>query len=125
MRRALAEILKSLSPDDADVIAEALAGAGHDEAPSRRHRLAERDERIREAFAAFYGDMCDSGAAKAMESDLASYFARGWLRERDLSELPPGASAHRRTLHLIARLNCGKAIGARQLLNILDGFRGG
>jgi hypothetical protein len=86
-----------------------------------RDPLDERDDLIR-GMRTHYDRLAAHGAAKALEREWESYLSRQWLRERDLATLPK-ASAHRRALHRISKLNRGAALCARQLTNIFDGLR--
>ncbi len=91
--------------------------------PSRSDRLHLRDETIRAAFLQHpYANLSPSAAAKELARALGAYLSGGWLREQHLDHLP-NASEHRQTLHKIARLNGGRSVGWRQLVNVKDGFR--
>ena len=68
----------------------------------------------------------EGGNRFRLPKNAAAYdaaFASGWPREAHLSELPGTSSQHRHQLHLIAKLNDGRALAWRQLLNIFDGWR--
>ncbi len=86
--------------------------------PTRADRLAERDDAIRNALATHYGAMSRRAAAETLARDLARYVSGGWLRERELSELPAGASELRRALHQLAKLNDGASIRWRRIFDI-------
>lgn len=115
-RRPLLEKIAAASPEIVAAIRPAPL--------SRAERLAERDAAIRRALAEHYSALPPTPAAKALAADLGRYISGPWLRERDLLELPEGVSAHRVSLHRIARLNESRGLAYRQVLNVRDGFRG-
>jgi hypothetical protein len=59
-----------------------------------------------------------SRRAKTLDGLLRAYLGCGWLRERDLAELPRPCSTQRLLLHRIAKLNDGRPISWRQILRI-------
>lgn len=89
--------------------------------PSRADRIRSRDNAIRAALAAFYGDVPPSAGAKTLARELDRYASGAWARgERSMAELPEGASDLRRRLHHILRLNDGRALGWRRLLQLSE-----
>lgn len=88
---------------------------------TRQERLNLRDAAIRDSHRLFPGP--PTTAAKALAEALTRYLASAWLRERDIEHLASGASDQRRALHRIARLNEGRSLAWRQVVNIVDGWR--
>ena len=86
-----------------------------------RDPLDERDDLIR-GMRTHYGKRSANGAATALAKEWEEYLSNGWSRERAAPTLPK-ASAHRRALHRISKLNGGAALSARQLISIFDGLR--
>lgn len=83
--------------------------------------LNERDDLIRK-LRADYDKSSANGAATALLKEWQKYLSKEWLRERKLATLPK-ASAHRRALHRISKINRGAALSIRHLTNIFDGLR--
>lgn len=105
-----------LSADKEAVLRETLAPRWR----RRRDRLAQRDDEIR-AMASFYPGMSPAASAKTLERDIGVYLASAWRRESGKSSPPEPASAKRRALYRVVRLNNGRTLGWRQILNIFDG----
>lgn len=91
----------------------------------RKARLDRRDRAIRHAMSTFYGGFSRRAAAFALARDLDAYLSSAWRLVSGRDALDGNASAKRRCLHVIARMNQGRSIGARQILNVVDGARGG
>ena len=81
----------------------------------RQCRIRRRDDAIRTALAHFSGP--PTAAARALAAALAAYFCSGWPAERHLPVLPDASDRHR-DLHSILRLNGGKPMGYRRILDI-------
>lgn len=121
---SLATILASLPPVHAEEVRRHLAIP---QWQARALRLAARDGAIRDAAALVAPGLCRAQAAMALATALDRYVTCGaWAMERDLAELPETASARRRALHRILRLNSGKTWGlsSRTINNVLKGERG-
>jgi hypothetical protein len=116
----LAAILVRLPPNDAEWLTDQLEPAW----ARRARRLQARDEAVRTAARRFYPGMAPTPCAAVLATAIDRYLATTWPRERDIAELRPEASALRTALHLIAWLNEGRSIGARQIRNVLGGTRG-
>lgn len=79
-----------------------------------RPRIDRRDDAIRDAIATHYATLAPSTAAKALAADLDRVETGG----------PPSNHAAREALETILWRNSRRALGWRQILNILDGDRG-
>lgn len=120
----LTTILASLPPAHAEEVRRHLAIPRWQ---ARALRLAARDQAIRQAAALVAPSPCRAQSATALATALDRYVTCGaWAMERDLAELPETASARRRALHQILRLNSGKTWGlsSRTIDNVLKGGRG-
>lgn len=94
---------------------EHMGALAAEEAPlSRPQRIRARDRAIREAIAEHYAGP-PTCAAKALATALKRYADGGF---RLGAQLSPDASAHRRALHTILTLNCGKPLGWRRIVEI-------
>ena len=86
-----------------------------------RIRRNRRDTLIREAAKTYDGGV--THVAKTMAADLVAYETNGWPRERDMPAPADPCSERRRLMHAILRTGA-RALGARQVLNIVEGHRG-
>ena len=91
---------------------------------STRARLDRRDVAVRSLAASLSG-WRPCRAAQHIAAELRQYAGTGWVREQNLDALPPHADLRRSLLHAVLRLNKGETIGWRQIVNILNGCRGG
>jgi hypothetical protein len=112
----------AIGEDDAAIL-RAHLGAGAPRWSRRRDRLEGRDDAIRRALRRFYDGLPVSAAAQAFSRDLDRLLASCW--QADAGEGIDGASTRRAALVDIARRNEGRSLAWRQVLNILDGARGG
>ncbi len=89
---------------------------------ARQARLSVRDRAIADAMDLF-APHGRTVAAKMLAAALDRYSATAWRNDRIFDALPDNAEPTRRALHGILRLNEGKTIAWRQLLNAADGRR--
>src|SRR5947207_3150198 len=80
-----------------------------------------RDAALRDARRFHSGP--PSAAAKRLAAELDRYLAGPWLLERGFDDLPE-ATAKRRMLHKVIRLNGGRPLGWRQILWVFESRRG-
>jgi hypothetical protein len=118
-RRNLDDILAGLPAETALVIA-ALVEPPH---AARARRLADRDEALRAAAAKQDGES-DYARSIAMEAAMGAFLTGWtWRQHRDADTLPEGTSPLHVLLHRALRLNDGKALRWRQILNVIRGTR--
>ncbi|WP_342360793.1 hypothetical protein [Terrarubrum flagellatum] len=94
----------------------ALRPAPRLEWPMSAAERGERDKAIREARGLFAA-MTPSGAAKALASEWERYASTAWLQEIDSA---PSGSTKRQALHRLCRLNRGRALSWRAILDIFE-----
>jgi hypothetical protein len=86
------------------------------EAVEPRHScIQRRDGAVRAAREHFAGTM--TTAARALADALSAYFVSGWPGEQHLSALPDAAPRHQ-ALHAILRLNGGRPLAYRRIMDI-------
>ncbi|PPQ34976.1 hypothetical protein SAMN06265338_13019 [Rhodoblastus acidophilus] len=112
----------AINEDDAAIL-RAQAGAGAPRWSRRQDRLENRDEAIRTALRRFYADLPSYAAAQAFSRDLDRILASCW--QMDVGTDVSSINAKRAALVEVAKQNEGRSLGWRQVLNIVDGARGG